>query len=480
MEGVSMFSSNADSVLSRTVGSQALPTDHTQLDVVYEINRTLHWIKENGFKRVALQFPDELMGDAVSVTKQLERLVPEDARVFILGDTSYGSCCVDEVAAQHYNADCLVHYGRSCLSVPARIATQFVFGRLPLDLDDLADKVTVLFPSADANVILVYDSVFQYACDDIVKKLPQYTGISLSVLAIDKDKLQPDDKGSQIIQKCSRVIKIPQDKQLESYSFLYIGSESLTLTNLMYNFQSSTFFSYNPITRTGRKESVNVNKMLMKRYFMIEKAKDANIVGILVGTLGVANYLDILNRLKLLIKNAGKKSYVFIVGKINVAKLANFMEVDVFVLIACAENSLLDSSDFYKPVVTPYEMELACIPGREWTGEYPTAFGQLLEGGSHHMPVPDKVTGEETDVSLVTGRIRRSGVAGDVAMETGSALMVRDDTLTVATQAQSAGEYLSMRSWKGLEQKLGETPVTRAVEGQKGIAMGYQTEPGNP
>ena len=85
-------------------------------------------------------------------------------------------------------------------------------------------------------------------------------------------------------------------------------------------------------------------------------------------------------------------------GKLNVAKMANFMEVDVYVVITCPECSLVDSQvaivcsiyhkhsslpnvecytfllywfnvddsdlitlqDFYKPVVTPFEMELAC------------------------------------------------------------------------------------------------------------------------
>lgn len=182
------------------------------------------------------------------------------------------------------------------------------------------------------------------------------------------------------ITRCGRTFNVPCNKPLCEYSMFYIGGESLTLSNLIYNFQSPQLFSYNPATREARKENINVNKMLMKRYFMVEKAKDARIIGILVGTLGVANYMEILTRLKVLIQKAGKKSYVFIVGKINVAKLANFMEIDLFVLIACAENTLLDSSEFYKPVITPYEMELACNTGREWTGDYPTDFSQLLEG----------------------------------------------------------------------------------------------------
>jgi len=40
----------------------------------------------------------------------------EDRHVFILGDTSYGSCCVDEVAASHIEADGIIHFGRACLS----------------------------------------------------------------------------------------------------------------------------------------------------------------------------------------------------------------------------------------------------------------------------------------------------------------------------------------------------------------------------
>ena len=44
-----------------------------------------------------------------------------------------------------------------------------------------------------------------------------------------------------------------------------------------------------------------------------------------------------------LIASHHKKSYTVAVGKLNPAKLANFMEVECFVLIACPENTLIDS-----------------------------------------------------------------------------------------------------------------------------------------
>lgn len=36
---------------------------------------------------------------------------------------------------------------------------------------------------------------------------------------------------------------------------------------------------------------------------------------------------------------------------------------------------------------------------------------------------------------------------------------------------------LAERTFQGLEQKLGETPVIRAVQGRRGIAIGYEEEP---
>ena len=84
--------------------------------------------------------------------------------------------------------------------------------------------------------------------------------------------------------------------------------------------------------------------------------------------------------MKALLKKAGKKYYTFVIGKLNVAKLANFMEIDIFVLVACPENSLLDNAEFYRPVITPFELEVACNPERQWNAELVTDFQSILPG----------------------------------------------------------------------------------------------------
>lgn len=180
--------------------------------------------------------------------------------------------------------------------------------------------------------------------------------------------------------KCNRHFTLQKGHNLEDYSVVFLGEEGKLLTNLMMTMNKCRFLSYNPETRTARQETLKVNRELMKRFYMIERAKDARIVGILAGTLGVSRTRDVITHLKTLVKNAGKKSYTFVVGKLNVAKLANFLEVDVFVLVACQQNTLMDSKEFLKPVVTPFEMEVACNQARQWTGDYITDFAQLLPG----------------------------------------------------------------------------------------------------
>lgn len=52
-------------------------------------------------------------------------------------------------------------------------------------------------------------------------------------------------------------------------------------------FNQNEIFTYNSEKKILRKENLNVNRSLMKRFTLIEKAKDSNVFGILVGTLSV-------------------------------------------------------------------------------------------------------------------------------------------------------------------------------------------------
>lgn len=112
LNGPSNFADDGRSTIEKTIEVPKIKAK--DLESFYEIERTCQRILEGDFQRIALQFPDELLADSAAVSSKLRERTGKTT--FILADTSYGSCCVDEVAAEHVDADFIVHYGRSCLS----------------------------------------------------------------------------------------------------------------------------------------------------------------------------------------------------------------------------------------------------------------------------------------------------------------------------------------------------------------------------
>lgn len=90
-----------------------------------------------------------------------------------------------------------------------------------------------------------------------------------------------------------------------------------------------------------------------------------------------------------------------LMGRPNPAKLANFPECDVFVLVACAQTVLLDSKEYLAPVITPFEAELAFVEGKEWTGVFNLELGQLPKPGEESLHTEDEARTSISGVLLV-------------------------------------------------------------------------------
>lgn len=110
-----LFSSSESNALERDVG---IDSEEQALSLIWNSARLAdckQWISRIGSKKVlkgnmpnagifpelsnlqvCLQFPDDLLRHSAHIAKELIENNAE-VEVFILGDTSYGSCCVDEV-----------------------------------------------------------------------------------------------------------------------------------------------------------------------------------------------------------------------------------------------------------------------------------------------------------------------------------------------------------------------------------------------
>lgn len=76
-----------------------------------------------------------------------------------------------------------------------------------------------------------------------------------------------------------------------------------------------------------------INKVLMQRYTNIEVCKEAQVIGILIGTVVVNNYAALISHLKNVISSTGRKCYEVLVCKLNEPKLRNLQTIDVYVYV---------------------------------------------------------------------------------------------------------------------------------------------------
>lgn len=452
------LSSPEEDALHRGVDSCdsfCIPTG-AAVDEIFEIDRCLQWTEDKCLKRVTLQFPDSLLSHAPKVAERLQR---RSSMTFaVLGDTSYGECCVDEVAAEHFSSDGVIHYGNSCLTPTQRLPVLHIFTSLPIDISDLLEKLD----SIDSNrkVYLFYDVRFHTAIE-----AQRHVICSSRLVYICAVPEEPT-----FHSKCGRVCN--EDITSNDVIF-YCGDSTKYALILSMTFAKCHHYNYNPREKQLNNTISNISRTLMQRFYLIERIKDALRIGILVGTLGVSRYRDIIDKIITSIKVSGKRSYTFLVGKPNVAKLANFPEIDAFVLVACPENSVIGSKEFMQPVVTPFELDVALNRDRDWaTGEFHADFQDLLPEGKSFKEFY-AYGADATDVSLITGRLRTTGLGAEEAEK--KAVMTQQTALAVL-HTGGGGQYLAERSWQGLEQKLGETPLQKADKGRMGIATGYDGE----
>ncbi|XP_014557634.1 hypothetical protein COCVIDRAFT_96632 [Bipolaris victoriae FI3] len=532
-----------------------------QVALTYEIERTVREIREGKWKRIALQFPDHMLGDAPRVYDHLTRGLKKERKgqnsseqeksgqslngtkastveeelatdmnktgiqdnegvfeekLFILGDTSYGACCVDEVAAEHVDADVVVHYGRSCLSPPSRLPVIYVFTERELDIDATIATFKETYPEKDKKVVLMADIPYSHHIPRLYQRLHEdgYTNIHATEIVHKPSSPLPNRTVPQEVQEKG-------DDTLRDYALFHISDPPTSLL-LALSSRVSSIHIYSTTAPASSASLASTSKTLNRRYALITSLATTPIFGILINTLSVKNYMHILSHVQQQIAAAGKKSYTFVVGKVNAAKVANFSEVGGWVVIGCWESSLIESRDFWRPMITPWELGVALKGDAErvWTGAWEPDFQKVLDEdrekenhesvgggdekekeGEDGAEYDSEEESQPPEFDLRTGqyvshaRPMRSAAArnttkavanGDGAPSASSALTKRanGDIAAVGGVASPGAEYLrSNRTWQGLgsdyqngedgEEGTGSARAAKMEEGRSGIARGY-------
>ncbi|RCI13613.1 hypothetical protein L249_5561 [Ophiocordyceps polyrhachis-furcata BCC 54312] len=464
------------------------------LRTTYETARTAAEIHTGGWTCVALQFPDDMLGDAPRVVDLLRRELPPSARIHVLADTSYSACCVDEVAAEHVDADVVVHYGRACLSPTTRLPVIYVYTSHPLDHEAVFRKLERALDGgrgdqdkATVKAIVMADLMFQDHVDGLVRRLHAagYDGVVATQVVRDPVAVIPNRK-------------LPlRDDEKAAYSLFHLGDPPQSLLLALHSRFASLHVLATPAPGSASPPSRSIvvdndaaartAGLLRRRYARVLTLASAGVIGILVNTLSVGNYLSSLDLLRRKIAKAGKKSYTVVVGKLNPAKLANFAEIDGWVAVGCWESGLVeDDAAYWRPVVTPFELEVALTreDRRTWGGEWWGGIEKLRplddEGDDDSAASDDNKTETDEEESLPpefdlrTGRLvshsrpmrqgRRSGPhrAGD---STAVAMRCAGQIASIGGVASPGAEFLRAgRTWQGLGSDFDPEASTALVE----------------
>lgn len=83
--------SGEDAIIRAVSASpEAFAAPSVPLAKAYELESTLAEIARGEYNRIALQFPDELLHDAVPVFRALRNRLPLEKELYVLADTTYG------------------------------------------------------------------------------------------------------------------------------------------------------------------------------------------------------------------------------------------------------------------------------------------------------------------------------------------------------------------------------------------------------
>ncbi|KAH9278403.1 Diphthamide biosynthesis protein 1 [Echinococcus granulosus] len=348
----------------------------------FEIHKTIWRIRCLKARCVALQMPEGLLRFATTLSEIFQRFGsasykfndedPEQEKaddassevdIIILGDVTYGACCIDDFTAKALGADLLVHYGHSCLIPIQSLSVLYVFVDIAFDMAHFIDSIKTIFPS---NASFALFSTIQFVSSlPAIKKSLQEGGFK--IIIPQRLPLSPGELLGCTSPKVSGVDFM-----------VFIGDGRFHLESAMLANPTLPAYLYDPYNKVLTHESYDHALMRTNRRRSIETAQSAQRFGIILGTLGRQGSPPVVHLLQRRIEELGRNFFVVLLSEIFPDKLKLFGDkVDAWIQVACPRLSIDWGMEFEKPLLTPYEAAVALgMADGKWSDArpYPTDY----------------------------------------------------------------------------------------------------------
>lgn len=320
----------------------------------FEIHKTIHRIRTNGSTKVALQMPEGLLLFATTISDILTQFCPGIETV-IMGDVTYGACCIDDYTARALGCDLLVHYAHSCL-IPVdvtKIKTLYVFVDISIDTAHLLATLTRNF-AAGKTIAMVGTIQFNATLHGVRTPL-EAAGFKVLI-----PQISPLSKGE--ILGCTS----PKLDASGVDYILYLGDGRFHLESAMIHNPSIHAYRYDPYSRRLTRELYDHDEMHGLRRAAIHSAKSAKKWGLILGSLGRQGNPHTMSMIEKMLDERGIPYIYLLLSEIFPGKLAMMEEVECWVQVACPRLSIDWGYAFPRPLLTPYEALIVLGEKEDW------------------------------------------------------------------------------------------------------------------
>jgi len=289
-------------------------------------------LKNRGLQKVALQFPEGLKRRAAEYATALKTAGFD---VIVSGDPCYGACdlAVDTLAL----ADVLIHFGHA----PVDDLQNVIFEPYHVGFD-----VTVLkhaLPLLKGKTICLVTTVQHVHLVPEMAAFLQLQGIDTRIGA---GSTRTPFRG-QVLGCSFAAAKVPGADEI-----LFVGTGLFHAIGIAIATRKRVI-ALDPLT--GIAQDVNGDTLLRRRFAVIEKARNAKTIGIILSTKSGQQRMALAQHLSSLSPNAT----IVTLREVSPDELLN-LGFACYVNTACPRLAYDDQVRFPVPVLSPQEFEIVC------------------------------------------------------------------------------------------------------------------------
>jgi len=361
----------------------------------FELDDLIDRLNESDTRLLALQVPEGLKMQALPMIDAIEEST--STKVVLAADPCYGACDLVHDKMKRMGVELVAHMGHSQMNIDSGMPTQFI----PVTYDgepELQPVLPILHRHRDIATARLAaqgtdatsqevdgdEAAAQQLFLDMVGRIAPLSDARLGLVgSIQHLHLLPEYK--ERLESAGFDVTIPEGGERLTFPgqvlgcnysgdetsighYIFLGSGNFHPIGLVLH-TGKPLAMLDPYTGEADEMSAErIERILRQRFGLIMAVKDATRFAILIGEKPGQMRRSLALRMKRLLEKHGKRGYLLALEHIG-PELLDFYPVDAYVNTACPRIAIDDSVRYDKPLITPFELEVA-LGEQKWEHGY--------------------------------------------------------------------------------------------------------------